>query len=424
MFADLDGDGALELYVSNNALRSSKHAGEPQRSAALLHSRLFLIEGGRLLDVSAASGACPESLFSARNVGVLDFDRDGRLDLLLVEDKLRSKGRARSVLLRNLGGLRFEDVTTQAGLPEDLFGLGLAIADLNDDRRPDLFVAHSDRLFLSQPDGTWRDAIELRETFAWRPADAEDWPCGAAFGDLDRDGRLDLVVSAHHAPARQRVFLNTGLREGVPGFRDVTREAGLAEPVPVKCPHVELQDFDGDGRLEIYLSAAWLEGDEVVPLVFRNDGVRDGVPRFTPPRPIGGSMVYFPAGPSADYDQDGRLDLFLVNWFQGNRCRLLRNEGPRRAWLQVSARGRTSNRTGIGTKVRVYRAGQLGQQAGLLGYQELATGYGYASGQPAVCHFGLADAATVDLEATFPSGAVVTRAGVSTRARLTIEEPE
>src|SRR3712207_8466556 len=51
--------------------------------------------------------------------------------------------RSRSALFRNNGGLKFEDVTRAAGLPEDLFGLGLAVADLNEDGRPDFFLLHS-----------------------------------------------------------------------------------------------------------------------------------------------------------------------------------------------------------------------------------------------------------------------------------------
>ena len=98
----------------------------------------------------------------------------------------------------------------------------------------------------------------------------------------------------------------------------------LADVVPVRCPHVEIQDFDNDGWPDIYVSAAWLDDGKVTPLIYHHDGVRDGVPRFSPPRPIAMPMVYYPAGPSGDFDGDGRLDLFLINWFAGNHSRLLR----------------------------------------------------------------------------------------------------
>jgi hypothetical protein len=373
------------------------------------------------VDVSSASGACPETLLSARNIGVFDYDGDGRLDLLLVADKFTRN--PRSVLLRNLGELKFADVTEQAGLPADLFGLGLAMGDLNEDHRPDFFVPHSNRLFLSQPGNRYREAVELRALFAHQPLDAEDWPCGAAFGDLNRDGRLDLVVSAHDRQARNRVFLNEGLREGVPQFCEITREAGLADIVPARCPHVEIQDFDNDGWPDIYLSAAWLEAGQVTPLIYRDSGVRDGRPRFEPVRPVREPMVYFPAGPSGDYDNDGRLDLFLINWFADNHSRLLRNETAPRNWLQVSVTGRQVNRMGLGAKLSVFKAGQMGRADGLLGFQELNLGYGYASGQAALCHFGLAAETVVDLLVTLPNGREIRRPRVAANQRLNLEEP-
>ena len=81
VFVDLDNNGTLELYVANNAKGSSgRVASEPQQSASVQHSQLFRNDGGKLIDVSQASGACPESLLTARNIGVFDFDGDSRLD--------------------------------------------------------------------------------------------------------------------------------------------------------------------------------------------------------------------------------------------------------------------------------------------------------------------------------------------------------
>jgi hypothetical protein len=422
VFADLDNNGTLELYSANNAKGRAGRGEEPQASAPLLRSKLFRNDGGKLIDISAASGACPDELLTARNIGVFDYDADGLLDLLVVEDRFR-RPPSRTTLFRNQGGMRFLDVTKAAGLPEDMFGLGLAVADLNGDRRPDFFVPHSNRMFLSNGDGTYREPAELRELFAWKPIDGEDWPCGAHFGDLNNDGLLDLVLSIHFERARNRVYINEGLNSGVPQFRDVTQEVGLGETVPIKCPHVEIQDFDNDGLPDIYMSAAWLDSDgNVTPLVYRNVGIRGSLPRFAPPREIKGPMVYYPAGPSADYDNDGRVDLFLVNWFQGNHCRLMLNDSPPRHWLNVSVVGKRINRMGIGSQVRVYKAGQIGQPKGLLGFQELTMGYGYASGQPALCHFGLGDETTIDVRVTLPNGAVIEKTNVAADQSLVIEE--
>jgi hypothetical protein len=415
VFADLDNNGSLELYAANNAKAGGGKGEEPQKSSKTRHSILFRNDRGKLVDISAESGACPDALLTARNVGVFDYDGDGLLDLLVVEDKFTRN--PRSVLLHNKGNLKFEVANAAVGLPDDIFGLGLAVADLNGDGRPDFFVGHSNRLFLSQPDGKYREAVELRSILTWQPFSNEDWPCGAAFCDVNRDGKLDLVIVTHCDKGRIRLFLGGDLKDGIPQFRDVTKEAGLAGIIPTKTPHCEIQDFDNDGWPDIYVSAAWMENGKVIPLIFRNTGAKDGIPRFEAPRPTQAPMVYFPAGPSGDYDNDGRLDLFLVNWYAGRRCTLLHNDSPKRRWLDVQVVGKTMNRMGIGAQVKVLAGGNL------LGFQEISTGYGYASGQRAYAHFGLGDEARVNVEIKLPNGKKIVKENVDADQLLTVEEP-
>ncbi|HEU5117177.1 MAG TPA: VCBS repeat-containing protein, partial [Isosphaeraceae bacterium] len=123
VFLDLDNDADLDLYVANNARSRSVRTDGLQRSAQLLQSRLFRNDRGQFSDITASSRACPSDLHSARNIGVLDFDNDGLLDLFVLEDRFVGAGHTpRSVLLRHGSDLTFDAANRAAHLPDDLYG--------------------------------------------------------------------------------------------------------------------------------------------------------------------------------------------------------------------------------------------------------------------------------------------------------------
>ena len=451
VFVDLDNDGDLDLYTTNHAIQSRKentqHFSEP--------NHLFRNDGGgKFTDVSKDSGACPTGN-AARSVAALDFDGDGKLDLLVGECFFQG-GKSRSRLYRNLGDFKFENVTAQTGLSEEITGFGVAAADVNGDTWPDVFLAgrhHGNRLFLNDGKGKFKEYAH-NDLFQWNTyKTGDDTTCGVCFGDVNRDGRMDLVIGSHFGTPWTmggipvRLYLNTGVKDGEPSFQDVTDAAGLV-PLHIKSPHVELQDFDNDGWPDLYTSMVKFADGRPYPMIFKNITTVGGPPKFTQtalsvndfPTPedaaIKGSgpffdkvmkdhkVIYTAPGPSGDFNRDGRLDLFLGNWWVEERSLLLQNETPGGHWLDVTVLAPDGvNRQGIGSLVRIYPAGKLGQAGSLLGCREIAVGFGYASGQEAAAHFGLGDQTKVDVEVILPHGkGRITREGVTGDQRLEVKQ--
>ncbi|QDU73559.1 FG-GAP repeat protein [Bremerella volcania] len=426
LMADFTGDGNLDLFVANCVNRKDGVRANP--------SRLFRGDGGgKFTDVSEQSGTCPLG-YAGRGAASLDYDGDGLLDLLTCEQYYSSNVQRGPVLYRNLGDMRFKDVSKQAGLPIGLGGLGVCAADVNGDTIPDIFLTHGQgehRLLLGSKEGIFREAPGAREVFRWTMDNPEDVPAGVAIADINRDQLPDIVIGHHFSspwksPAPIRLYLNRGVTDGVPKFEEITAAAGL-KPLHMKAPHVEIQDFDNDGWPDIYVSIVKFQDDRPCPIIYRNLGKPSGTPQFEVTgwnvndfptqedlavKRTGAffdkliadhQIIYMAPGPTADFDRDGKLDMFLPNWWIESPSLLLKNETPGGNWLQVTVQGSDQvNRMGVGTRVNVYPAGKLGQPDHLIGSREIAIGYGYCSGQEAVVHFGLGEIEKVDLEFIYP----------------------
>jgi hypothetical protein len=431
IFVDLDNDGDLDLYVSSMPKTDVKDA------PALRGCSLFRNDGGgKFTDISKDNGACPDA-FGGRSATVLDYDGDGLLDLLVGEDPLpgyNGSTTASSRLFHNKGNLQFEDVSRAVGLPA-VPGYGVAAADVNNDGWADFFLAANrggNLLFLNDGHGKFREAPGSKKTFAWENAVGDNMVCGVCFGDVNRDGLVDVVLGQHFKspwskPVANRLYMNRGIKDGVPSFEDVTESAGLVA-LPMKAPQVEIQDFDNDGWPDIYVSIVKFAAGEPHPVIFRNLGGRvGGSPHFREDAlalndfptaqdkalvragPLfekalrEKKIIYSAGGPSGDFDNDGRLDLFLANWWIEAPSLLMRNQTPGGHWLDVTVQGSDGvNRMGIGSTVRIYPAGKLGDAASLIGGREIAVGFGYASGQAAIAHFGLGEVQNVDVEVVLP----------------------
>lgn len=457
VFADLDNDGDLDLYIgsmpADKTSRLAKAVGHPMDGCSL-----FRNEGeGKFTNISEGNGACPAA-FGGRSVTVLDFDGNGLLDLLVGEDPLPGYNGSKtksSRLFRNLGKLQFADVTRAVGIPADVPGLGVAAGDANNDGWPDVFMASNrggNLLFLNDGKGKFREAPGAREVFEWKDAKGDNMICGVHFGDVNRDGLLDIVLGHHYQrpwvePVANRLYINRGVKDGNPVFEDVTEKVGMT-PLAMKGPHVEIQDYDNDGLFDIYTSQVRFKDGKPYPVIFKNLGLKDGLPRFREDASAVNDfptkadlavkktgdffdklvkdkkIIYMAPGPCSDFDNDGRLDMFLPNWWIESPSLLLRNETPGGNWLQLqieSARPDV-NRMGIGARIRVYPAGKLGDASEMLGCREMAVGFGYASGQPAIGHFGLGEVERVDVEVILPHGkGRIVSEGVAANQRMTLK---
>jgi len=374
-FVDLDGDGAPDLVIARNVrdIPNGRAPSEILRNVDGHFQPVFTFPAPR----------------GARSIGLLDYDGDGRTDLFVTED--RWTGQRSSRLYHNDGDFHFTDVTEDVGLPAKLVGMGAGTADLNGDGTPDLFVGGSNRIFLNDGHGHFREGNS--KVFRWKTFDNEDDPAGVAVGDVNRDGRTDILIGEHYGSTIDfgervpvRLYINTGGdADGMPQFRDVTDAAGLVG-LPTKSPHVEIADLDGDGWPDIVTSASV---DLSTPVIFHNLGRGGGTPKFAV-NGAPGPTQYWPTGVVVDVDHDGRPDVLLGEFDAARPSLGLRNRSAAGHWLGIGAPA--------GSVVSIYEAGT--KPRALLGRTTVGASTGFGAGDPGVAWFGTGSATRVDAEVT------------------------
>lgn len=417
-FADFDNDGDLDLVVSHNATDHKKLQN-------ITGNFLFKNDGtGTFTDVTENSGLEFGVPFTGRSTFVFDYNGDGLLDILMQEDWVRDNASGgNSRLMKNMGDLMFEDVTADAGLPhgyrKGLHGLGGFVGDINGDLWPDLFFAHSCRMFINNRDGTFHEKVynmvNPDYTLSVTESGKSYWTCGADIGDLDNDGDMDMVMGEHFpskdtVKRRLYVYLNEGNdAEGDPILHDITADAGIVPPSD-KTPHIQLQDLDNDGMVDIMTSCK-------NTFVYRNSGIERGIPQFDEPSGSGceGGLGYWPSGPLGDFDRDGRLDFIGPEWETAAHSPLLKNvtKGAKN-YIAVKLELKDGlNRNGIDARVDIYEAGRIGKDGYLIGTRIITVSNGYSSGYEAIAYFGLPDHRKVDIRVTMPcDGSVFTATSV------------
>ena len=354
-FADLDNDGDLDLYVCHylswdaqnprlcyNTPPRREVIGCNPREFEACPDHVFRNDRGQFTDVTATAGLLERQ---GRGLGVVaaDIDDDRRVDLFIANDQ------SANYLFRNLGDFRFEETAQVAGVAANAdggyqAGMGVACGDLDGDGRPDLavtnFYGESTTFFQNLGQGAFADrtsAVGLAAPSRYLLG------FGIAFLDVDNDGRLDLMTANGHVndyrpslPYAMPIQLLRGIAGG--RVRDVSARAGP----PFSMPHL--------GR-----------------------GLAPG-----------------------DLDNDGRIDALVIA--HNEPMVFLHNQTQAGHYLTLALEGTTSNRDGVGARVAIVAGGrrQTAQRVGGGSYQ--------SAGDPRL-HLGLGDARRVEsLEVLWPSG--------------------
>ncbi len=283
-------------------------------------------------------------------VAILDYDRDGWPDIFLVNGTtLQPAGEAATNhLFHNNHDGTFTDVTVKAGLVSTGWGQGACVGDYDNDGNEDLFVTGygKNRLFHNKGNGTFEEVAGS----AGVAGTGKEWGTGCAFVDYDRDGKLDIAVANYvhfdlaktPAPGQgagciwKGVPVMCGPRglESAPNvlfhnlgggkFEDVSKVSGFERTAAHYCFSVTTLDYNDDGWPDLYVAC-----DSTPAILYRNNkngtftdvGADAGVAFNEDGREQAGM-----GSTAADYDGDGKIDLFKTN-FSDDTSTLYHNNG-------------------------------------------------------------------------------------------------
>ncbi len=414
---DYDNDGFDDIFVS--------YWG----SDVLYHNN----GDGTFTDVSHQSGVAGDASRWSSGCAFVDYDRDGKLDLFVTHYVKFSLQTAKdpgsnpyciyrglsvncgprglmgetSTLYHNNGDGTFSDVSVKSGIgaPSGYFGLGVLVADFDNDGWPDIYVASDSTpslLFLNNHDGTFREEGTLRGV-AFSEEGMEQAGMGVSAADYDRDGWLDLLKT-NFSDETVNLYHN----DGKAGFTNASEAAGLNKYTHFVGWGCGFFDPDNDGLLDIlyvnghvYPELERLHADTTYRepcVLYRNVGGY-----FQDVSQLAGSAITKPATGRGcafgDYNNDGCVDVLINN--QNARPSLLKvKQENQNHWITLKLEGRKSNRSAIGARVKC-RAGSLVQ------IDEVRSGGSYLSQNDLRIHFGLAQENNIDLiEVSWPSGIV------------------
>jgi hypothetical protein len=425
--ADYDNDGNVDLLVTGYG------------KVILYHND----GNGHFTDVTEKAGIKVDGW--AISSTWLDYDKDGCLDLFIgryvkfdpnyrafyaptnYPGPLDYEGETNKLFHNNCDGT-FTDVTDKSGIGAYVGRtMGVTAADFDGDGWDDIYVAN-DRtenfLFHNKHDGTFEEIGNDTGTAFGQNGESTS-SMGPVFADFEGRGVLDLWVTDGHYNRFLRNTLvpadrspSVGSNTGQLAFDDIGASNGVSQ---ANAQYVSwgtgVYDFDNDGLLDILIFHGGLI--HLIPqehTLFRGLGNDRFADVSREAGPVLSERTTARGACFADYDNDGKVDAFLVNL--GAKGTLLHNISTNTGhWIEIELVGTKSNRDGIGARVEVYAAAKR-QTA------ERVAGSGYLSQDDGRLHFGLGAATTVDkLIVHWPSGREQTLEKLSVDRVLKVQEP-
>ena len=431
---DYDNDGFDDLYVT--------YYGK---------NRLYHNQGdGSFNEVSDFAGAAGDGKSWGTGCAFVDYDRDGKLDLMVSNYVLfdvktapkpgegmmctwkgtpvmcgpRGLESSPNILYHNVGGGKFADVSKTSGVDKTYghYCFSVSTLDYDDDGWPDIYVACDSTpsiLYHNQKNGTFTD-VAAESGAAFNEDGREQAGMGSTVDDYDGDGRPD-IFKTNFSDDTSSLYHNNG--DGT--FTSTIFDAGLGLNTRYLGWGTMFIDFDNDGRPDILsvnghvypeVDTAHLGSSYREPRLFYwnagagkfKDLSQQCGPGCTQPESSRGLAT-------ADFWNDGRVSV-VVNNMSGAPMLLVNQAQNQNSWLAVVVKGTTSNRDGIGSKVTVTADGHKF-------VKEVRSGSSYISSNDLRLHYGLGNAAKFDsIEVRWPNGSTEMFPGGATRVFTTVIE--